>query len=52
MPSILLPSPLSGCSAGFDYMSYTAAEDSSLAVLLFLYMAFEAMVRPPANPGH
>ena len=28
-------------------MSYTAATDSSLAVLLFLYMAFEAMVLLP-----
>ena len=31
-------------------MSYTAAQDSSLAVLLFLYMAFEAMVLPPPSP--
>ena len=43
---------------GLDYMGYIAAKDASLAVLLFLFMAFEAMVcppfslpRPPAEPA-
>lgn len=45
-------SPAACAAAGFDYMSYTAEQDSSLAVLLFLYMAFEAMVlRAPLPPS-